>query len=56
MSNYEVMADQEDPLKLLQVKVLKRNPINQYESAMPQGSNEQLARKIEKFDLYHVNA
>ena len=50
------MADQEDLLKLLQVEVLKRNPINKYESAMPQGSNEQLARKIEKFDLYHVNA
>ena len=35
-----MMADHEDLLKLLQVEVLKRNPINKYESAMLQGSNE----------------
>ena len=40
MGNYGVMADHEDLLKLLQVEVLKRTPINKYESAMPQGSDE----------------
>ena len=51
-----MMADHEDLLKLLQVEVLKRNPINKYKNAMSRGSNEQLASKIKKLDLCHVNA
>ena len=50
------MADHETLLKLLQIEVLKCNLINKYESAVLQVSNNQLARKIKTFDLYHVNA
>jgi len=50
------MADHENLLKLLQIEVLKCSLINKCESAVLQVSNEQLARKIKKFDLYHVNA